>query len=403
MAMRNTNKFAIILLGLTILVIALIDVMGDKPIDWRKTYNQRDKIPYGLFITHQKLPTFLKRGTTMSDFTSTNYQVIDSLLQGKTSGTVVYIEDRLYEGKQTIDKLYEFAESGGEVFISTNEISKPLLDTLGIKQSYYYPSDISTTLQNERSFSLADGRKASYNDLHYPGVFWDLDSAQVTILGYFEAEGKKIPNFIRVEVGKGRFILHLEPVMFTNYFMLKRDNFNYGLTALKFISSNNLYWYDGNFKTAHRSGSPLRVLLENAGLREGWYLILFGLLLFLLFKSKREQRAVAVVEPEPNLSKEFARTIATLYYENGNPKNLISKKIEYFLFDLRMQFQMDIMQLEEDDFPRQLSVRTGIDEQYAQYIVSMLKRFRNAGDSTDQELMMVNKEIEEFKRKANIQ
>lgn len=403
MAMSATNRFAIILLGLTILVIALIDVAGDKPIDWRKTYDQRDKIPYGLYITHQKIRDFLGQGTRVNEFTETDYQSVDTLLEGKNSGTVVYIQDRFDHGKQVVDELYRFVQSGGEVFISTNSLAKALLDTLGIAQSYYYPAELGAVVQRERVFSLADGQQANYADLMYPGVFWDLDSAQVTILGYFEAEGKKVPNFISVEIGRGRFILHLEPLMFANYFMLKKDNFNYALAAMNFISSSNIYWYDSNFKTSHRSQSPLRVFLENAGLRQGWYLLLFGLILFLLFKSKREQCAVPVVEPEPNLSKEFARTIATLYYENGSPTNLVAKKIEYFLFDLRVQFQLDIMQFQEDDFPMQLALRTGVEQQDAEHIVAILKSNRYASHSTDLELVMVNREIEEFKRKANIQ
>ncbi|NQD72504.1 DUF4350 domain-containing protein [Sphingobacterium shayense] len=401
--MRSTSKFAIALVGLTILIIALIDVVGNKPIDWRKTYDQRDKIPFGLYITHQQLPDFLNNGTTVTDFVSTNYRAVDSLLSGKNAGTVVYIENQLYDGKQTIDRLYAFVRSGGEVFISANKISEALLDTLGIKQSYYYPSDFGSVLDDERTFKLADGGAASYADLTYPGVFWDLDSAQVKILGYFEVEDKNIPNFITVQVGKGRFVLHLEPVMFTNYFMLKKDNFNYGVRALRFISNKNIYWYDGNFKTDQRSRSPLRVFLENKSLRQGWYLILFGLILFLLFKSKREQRAIAIIQPEPNLSKDFARTISALYYENGKPGNLIVKKIEYFLYDLRMHFQLDIMQIDDSDFPRQLSQRAGTDEQDAEHIISVVKRYRHASDSTDKELIMVNKEIEEFKRKAHMQ
>src|SRR5690606_8833255 len=126
-------------------------------------------------------------------------------------------------------------------------------------------------------------------------------------------------------------------------------------------------------------------------------------ILFLIFKSKREQRAVEVIMPEPNLSKDFARTISTLYYENGNPGNLIAMKIEYFLYDLRRQFQVDILHIDDAEFPRQLSLKAGIGNQEAQKLVTLIMKYRHASASTDRELLIVNNEIEEFKRKANMQ
>lgn len=402
--MRNSTRFGLILLGLTLLVITLIDVTRDRQVDWTRTYNQYDKIPYGLFVTRSELPTILD-DRPISDFTNTSYPFIKTFLKGKEASSVVYVVDRFTEGKEVVDELLNYVGRGGEVFISSNVIPYRLLDTLGIKQDYYYEQDPSVLLDFEdRPFSLSNGKKAFYKDLEYPGLFYDLDSSAVRIIGSFEAgkNKQKYPNFIEAKYHKGRFIFHLEPLMFTNYYMLQQDNYQYGATALKLLSRKEVYWYDAWNNNEKEARTPLRFLLLNDGLRQGWYILLFALILLLLFKSKREQAAVKVVLPEPNLSKEFAKTIASMYFENGTPGNLGQKKIEYFLYDLRTQFQLDIQQLEEPDFVQQVAMKSGVAVDTCSNLIRVLIANRNNKSMTDKGLLALNELIEDFKHKANM-
>lgn len=403
MAMRNSGKLGLILIGITILIIAFIDLASDKQVDWSRTYDQRDKIPFGLLVTHQELPEILGKEVKVTDFTSTNYEFLKTFLPGKENSSILYVMNGFYGGKEVTDELLGFVERGGEVFISANNFPRHLLDTLGVKQQYHYPHSFSAALDvDDLLFSLNDGKTAYYKDLEYPGLFHSIDTAGARIVGYFEVDGQEIPNFLEIKRGEGRFLLHLEPLMFANYYMLQQPNFLYGAAALRLLSNTEIYWFDSTFKRTGEVRTPLRVLLQNDGLRQAWYTLLFTLTLFLLFKSKREQRAVDVVEPEPNLSKEFARTIASLYYESGNPGNLIRKKVEHFLYDIRTHFQLDILQLEDDTFARQLSRKSGVPLDACANIVSLLIRYRKVRTSTDGELVELNRKIEEFKHKANM-
>lgn len=403
MAMRNSARFGLILLGITVLIIAFIDLASDKQIDWSKTYDQRDKIPYGLYVTREELPEIMERPIQLEDFTSTNYDFLKTFLTGKEHSSLIYIVNGFYEGKEVTRELMNFVERGGEVFISTNNFPTYLMDTLGIRQQFHYPNNFNEVIHVEdRPFSLEDGKTAYYKDLDYPGLFCNLDTTNTRIIGYYDVEDKEIPNFIEVKRGQGRFLLHLEPLMFTNYYMLKEENFIYGAAALKLLSNKEIYWFDSTFKETAEAKTPLRVLLQNDGLRQAWYILLFCLILFLLFKSKREQRAISVIEPEPNLSKEFARTIASLYYESGNSGNLIQKKIEYFLYDIRTHFQLDILQLEDDVFAKQLSQKTGVSLEECEDLIRVLLSYRKVRTSTDAELIALNKRIEDFKHKANM-
>lgn len=82
--MKNAGKFGLVLVGLTILVIALIDVTSDKQVDWTRTYDQRDKIPFGLYVVRQELPRILgEQGAEVTDVTATNYTYLRDFLRGR--------------------------------------------------------------------------------------------------------------------------------------------------------------------------------------------------------------------------------------------------------------------------------------------------------------------------------
>ncbi|GHE40201.1 DUF4350 domain-containing protein [Sphingobacterium griseoflavum] len=401
--MKNTGKLGIILLVFTLVAIVFIDLTKDSQTDWSRSYDQRDKIPFGLYFTRTELAQILSDSTTVTDFNSTNYDDLKQFLPGKEDACLLFIVNQFYAGNESIDELLSYVERGGEIFISSNSLPGILLDSLGLSQTYYYPQDFGEVIDvGDRPFALSNGRQAYYNELEYPGLFYGIDTIGVHTAGYFEAGKRKLPNFVEVKRNKGRFLIHLEPLMFSNYYMLQEQNFLYGAAALKMLDRKRVFWYDALFKGSDTARTPLRVLLQHEGLRQAWYLLLFGLLLFLLFRSKREQMAVPVVEAEKNLSKEFARTIATLYYEHGSDSNLLQKKVEYFLYDLRSKFFIDTLHLEDVGFAETLSKKTGVPRVDCERIVNLVNRYRKITYSTDSELMDVHRQIEDFKSKANI-
>lgn len=400
--MRNSSRLGILLLGLTILVIAFIDLTRERQLDWTRSYNQADKIPYGLYIAREELPQMLPN-SRISDFTENNYPDLKNFLKGKDGQSIIYVVDQFTQSSELIKELVSYVDRGGEVFISSNSIPSSLLDTMGISQDYYYPSQSDELLDfSEPAFMLSNGQSALYKDLEYPGLFYNIDSAAVEVIGYYKRRQLKLPNFIAVKRNKGRFILHLEPLMFTNYYMLQEANFNYGLTALKLLSNKEVYWFNAWENKGKVEKSPLRFLLTHKGLRQAWYLLLFGLILLLLFKSKREQKAVPILLPEPNLSKDFAATIASMYYENGTPGDLGKKKIDYFLYDLRTQYQLDTQLFEDVGAAQQLSMRTGVSLDVCKALLQRINRHRSSGQLSDKELLELNLFIEDFKHKANM-
>lgn len=396
------NRGIIVVLIIVVLGgIALIDAGTKRPINWTPTFDQRDKIPFGLYVLHQELSSVLGTAREIEDSKQPLYEEIeqlDSLREYNTA--LIDILDYGDYGDKKMKPLLDFVQHGGEVFASSLYFNEWLLDTLGVAQeelrhSIFFPSD-------ERvRYSLAgDTARIRLEKVTDFTVFTKLNSKSCTILGNLHSRGRKIPNFIKVSFGKGHFYLHAAPSVFTNYNMLTRAGYHYSSKALQIVNHKNIRWID-NYYDSNVSRSPLRVVLSQPGFRQAWYLLLIGLLLLLLFKSRREQRAVQIVKPESNLSRDFAKTIGTLYYENGQPGNIVLKKIDYFLYAIRSSYQLDTLDLMNPDFIRTLSRRSGVPLEETQSLVTHLDRYRHLENFTIEDVKFINNSIENFKSKAN--
>ncbi|WP_232279876.1 DUF4350 domain-containing protein [Sphingobacterium spiritivorum] len=402
--MKNTGKFGIIVLLIALVLIAIIDATSRKPIDWRKSFDQRDKIPYGLYVLHQELGNILGNDRKIESTKKSVYETLEEDSLHAKNTAFVFVGDYIdIMGATATEKLLQFAKEGGEVFISTNYYSTNLLDTLNLSSAYLDVNKFSGfSLLGDINYSLVNNRRRiKYDKIEQTSIFDLIDSTNISIVGNAYAGKHAVPNFVEVSWGKGKLYLHHTPEMFTNYYMLQHQKYDYAASALKLIKAKHIIWCDNYYREGQPS-TPLRMILSYEGLREAWYLLLFGLLLFLLFRSKREQRAVEVVKPEPNLSKEFAKTIGTLYYENGEPGNMIDKKIDYFLFDIRNHFHLDTLQLKDEKYLSNLSLKSGIPLAETEELMNLITRYRNRKDLSTYDLKFINSKIEEFKTKSNM-
>ncbi|MBE8722917.1 DUF4350 domain-containing protein [Sphingobacterium pedocola] len=390
--------FIIIVLG----GIALIDAGTRRPINWTPTFDQRDKVPFGLYVLHQELSSIFGAERKINDTEDATYEEIERLDSLKAYNTaLIDILDYGTYGDTKMEPLLKFVHGGGEAFISTLYVDEWLLDTLGVAQeelrySIFFPSDKNVM------YSLAgDTARIRLEKVTDFTVFTKLNSKNCTILGNLHARGRVMPNFIKVSFGKGYFFLHTSPSVFTNYNMLTESGYHYSSKALQVVTHKNIRWID-NYYDSSVSRSPLRVVLSQSGFRQAWYLLLVGLLLLLIFKSKREQRAVKIFRPEPNLSRDFAKTIGTLYYENGKPGNIVLKKIDYFLYAIRNSYQLETLELMNPEFIRQLSRKSGVEIAETQSLLTHIDQYRRRETFTVEDVKLINYIIENFKSKANI-
>jgi hypothetical protein len=228
-----------------------------------------------------------------------------------------------------------------------------------------------------------------------------MDKASTTILGNMETpDGETFPNFVRVKYGKGTIFLHNQPGVFSNVSMLDESNSaDYVTHILSYIPQDKpLIWFVEG-QTFH-TGRPvnetsLSVIFRYPALRMTWLLFVYGMLLYVLFNTRRRQRIVPVVKPLKNTTVEFVQTIGNLYFQEGSTSNILGKKIIYFLDRVRNTYYLETSRL-DNDFAIKLQSKSGKDKELIDAILTSIRDFQKLRTAIQVDLINFNNLIEEF-------
>jgi hypothetical protein len=115
-----------------------------------------------------------------------------------------------------------------------------------------------------------------------------------------------------------------------------------------------------------------------------------------LFKGKREQRIIPIIEPLKNSSVEFTRTVGSLYFQHSDFSNIIAKKITYFLEEIRSRYYLDTQDLSED-FIQKLAVKSSNNEDETRKLITFIKHLKGKSVHSEQDLIALNKKIDNFR------
>lgn len=403
--MKSGMKFSLVMVIIAILLIALIQAGKKEHIDWnQKEYHLSQKKPYDLFILNKEFSNNFIKKPEVTEIQESIYSFFNKRkVSNPDKKAFVFIGSRFEKGKTATNKLLQFAQNGGTVFLASNAFDSYLLDTLHVGYTDYnsYLANNGTTNYPIKINLLKYGEEAVYDKIETPKLFNKLPAEGTTILGNLHVNKLVAPNFIRVRFGKGFIYLHLEPDIFTNYYVLQKLTSPIAFHSISYLEGKDIFWYNPVSQSAH-SESPMRFILEKPALRAAWYTLLVALLFLLIFRSKREQRAIPILLPEENKSVEFVKTIGSVYYENGTPADMIAKKIQYFLFDLRRNLRLEINDLTRPEWIISLSNRTNLSKEEITNFIHEIIRLQSLKEGKVDDLKKVYHLIEDFKHKAKM-
>lgn len=395
--MNRKLTLYIVFLALVVGLIIAIDASRPKPIDWRPSYSIKDKIPFGLYVLDKEAQVLFK-GQQIEKFSKTAYEYFDPMFNYTDStysvkGTYMNISEKNRIDKESARELLFFAEHGNTVFLSMKEFPEFLMDTLKIEatNSFFYKDSIAFTLNNRKDSKpqyFSEGISFSY--------FKSVDTLKTIILGYQHIDSIKQANLIKVSFGRGSFIFHTQPEVFTNFHLLKANHYKYTEELVSYLPQNTLYWNTKSFSGEEIEGSPLRYINKQPGLKWALYIGLIGLLVFIVFNARRKQRIIPEIPPVKNTTVDFTRTIGNLYYQEGNHHTIIEKKIIYFLEHIRSEYLIDTYSL-DDEFVEKLHQKTGKPVEDIQKAVSLIKKYRHQFQSTEADVIEINKAIENLR------
>ena len=388
------------LLVLIILAMVLVDHNKPKPINWSPSYIKKHKIPYGTYVLRNELPSLFPN-IDVEDVKIAPYQFLEN---ENRIGTYIFIDESISFAEAELNRMLAFVARGNTVFISTHGNN---IDTLNLEENR-----LITSYKEETPFFKLINKKYKNTKFKFDRafentVFTKIDTLRTTVLGvtgYLDSNDEIIDkgiNYIEYKHGSGRILLHTFPEVFTNYNMLTDKNYKHTAAILSFLSPNEIIYWDEYYKTGKaRISSPMHYLLSSKSLKWAYYILLIGVLFFIVFEGKRKQRYIKVITPLKNQTLAFTRTISNMYYEKSEHYDIAIHKIEYLLEFIRLKLRVPTSEF-NDNFYNQVAMKSQNTKDDVLALFSYCREIQNKRQITKAELLKLNSLIEAFK--VNIQ
>ena len=390
--MLRNRYFAFLVLLLV--AYGLFEYYRPKPIDWSATYANTDKIPFGTEVLFELLPEVFENQKIESLRLPIFNHLHSTKLPAKSS--YVFVCERFELDKNDQRELLKYVSKGNTVFVSAYNFPETLLKTLGLRAELKAPKLRDTTLAiNFTNNNLKRAKDYVFKHDDGRNYLTILNQKAVTVLGQ---NARKEPIFVRVQVGKGAFLVHNIPLALTNYFVLDTTTADYAFKTLAYLPANAPVYWDEYLKQG-RFGedqtSPLRFVLSQAPLKLAYFLALFGFLIFIIFGGKRTQRVIPVIEPLQNTTLEFVQTIGKMYYQKRDHGNMAHKKTQFFLAFIRERFGLKTNDL-GTEFRKDLAEKTDIEYSEINQLFNTIAEADDAGRVSEYVLLNLNQQMERF-------
>ncbi len=382
-------------IGITvfILFLAFINLQPKKKdVNWTPTFSQSDKIPFGTYVLYEELKSRIPENDikllTDGNLFNELGVSIDSniILTDTTPFNLILIRPELYIYTYEEEKLLDFISKGSTVFISSSVFP----------YHFFNQIDTNITLANNYSDDPVQIRTTNAEPLIYPKgefeySFFDTLATYETYSYTKHLNETYYSGLIKIPIGEGTLILHSFPYALTNYYLLHKNKEYqaYASDIINMLPKQKTYWTTVPISGARSSISGddralLSIIRQIPQLFSAWKLLLIGLLVYILFKAKREQRLIPIIPKLKNTSKDYIKVIANLHHQERNYLNLTHKKM-LFLFDqLKTHLHIDINHLSD---PKTIVNKTQSSLEDVKRLLSLINKCHKQQTFTQEEFL----------------
>lgn len=364
----------------------------------QETYSKKDKKPFGTDIAYRQIEAMYDGNVIQEKkkpFRDTWSNISD------TGSLYICFAQKLFVTEEEVEAMMDYVYAGNTLFISAGSIDTLLLDEVGCSQVYTSRAleDAMGKMQNTAVSSVLQPA-FNYGYYYYPfrNYFTGIDSSTTRILGYND---EKMPNSIVYFYGKGRLYLQCEPRAFSNYFLLKENNYQYLKNTVAFTQNEpeHIYWDDYynklNRKKPKKGFSSFSEIMKHPPLKAAFWLSLMLLLLYILFGGKRLQRIIRQIKPNENTTVTFTETIGRLYLQKKDNKNISDKMITYFNEYIRNTYFLNTNHV-NDDFIALLSRKSGVNKDRVESLCRTIVATQGSSVVSDYQLLSLQDQIQQF-------
>lgn len=375
--------------------IVYLQMTAPKPVNWSKTFLQKDKIPFGSKALYDVLEK-----SAFKDRISTNkkniYESNEEDLFKENGFSYIFINDVLHFDEIETKILLEQVEKGNKVLLACNHLSGLIKDTLNVETnldfSYFLPENKGPAYEIYYHKTLKDEKKYEYHSGITPIYYTSIDTNSSRIIA---SNANNDPVFVRVKFGKGEIYLLSVPEVLTNFSIANKPSKEFAYTCLSYLDTPQLIW-DEHYKThITKVDSELEFIFKNDSLYAAYSLTILGTLLFMFFNLRRKQRAIPIVAPPTNSSLEFVGVIGNVYFNSKNHKIIAEEKINSFLETIRTKFQVNTRLFDDALFTR-VSKLSGIPLDEIKDLFNFIDQIQFSKSISEQTLIDLNTRLEKF-------
>ena len=323
------------------------------------------------------------------------------------------------------DWLLEFVEAGNCAFIACEDLSYRVRAAISDK-SYFRFNDYYDTsfvlnfyhpkLLQEKPIEVKNAELNSHSYPRYKSwkYFLDADLGDGFVRIAYNTS-VDYPVCIGLQYGKGSFIIHSAPAAFSNYNMFDEGGKYHAEAIFSHLPKGNIYWHhdfgkysplrgvpqptiseqSNSGKSNYSKSSPLQFIMNEPALFTALILLMVGVLLYMVFQSKRRQRIIPVVESNENSSVEFVKTVSTMYFQQKRHDKLIKHKELIFLSFLRQQYYVSSSKITAN-FITKVAHKSGVDEKRVKDIFNALDKGKKNRNVSKAELLDLYNKLEYF-------
>ena len=397
--MSKKGKLYIILAILAILSIVVLEMNKPKKINWFPSYATHHKIPYGSYVFNEQLNKIADSVAVV------NRPPFEYLNKNSIEGTYFFFNGGISFGKAELNALLDWTSKGNTLVVSAMTFEEELLDTLNLEtRSIDIFKNFDNMFQLQHVNPNLDSKTYTFDKAPTLSHFSKIDTLKTKVISVIdkyqtEDENPKKPliNAIKQPFGDGTIVLSLFPQAFTNYFMLTAPNHEYTAALLSYIDVQKPIYLDLHYKSGKKFYmSPMYLFLNTKELKWAYYMVLIGVLVYIIFESKRKQRAIPIIKPLKNQTLDFTRTISDMYYQSSKHKELSKHKIQHFLEYIRSHLYLNTSEI-NPEFINNLAARSNNTVEDTAKLFNYIKELDEQSTLNNTQLERLNTLIETFK------
>lgn len=422
--------------SLSVIVWILTLLLGSST-NWNEVYHKDASIPYGGMVISE----MLRKSNPDSSFYTINSKITESIsLDTIPEGSsYVFLGSRHFVDSSEVDFIKSFVAQGNDAYIICkrqnvtllNDLVSYNIDFLEVldEEFGFYTSpmnqfrdsvawaniswssevDSEALAEDYRMTWIEDQVPTTHSWRYFKSGIKTMDGDPVTTIGELRED---YVNCIVIDYGKGRFILHSTPELFSNYFMRDPLGYDYANILFKDLGDGMILWDEDNRNFQETKGNaedfansyeaeegPLSFILSQPRLRNAWYMMLLAVVLYLLFGARRNQRVIPVLAKNANTSIRYSETVGQIYMQQKDHRSLAILKMKLFLAFIRDHYNIKTSLSspeEEQRLVKTIAQKSNIEQENVERIFRQKNGIKNASDIQVDALIKLHRHLEYF-------